>query len=134
MARTSAIRAPRSRVLAAAGARPVPRPASASGPRVGVSRAADVAWRFWITGDPTVSPYRAHVPRRAGRNRFRSGPRRWDDASVTDIIDELTWRGLIALSTDPDDLRKALARARSPCTAASTPPRPGCTSATWCCC
>jgi len=27
---------------------------------------------------------------------------------VTDIIDELTWRGLIALSTDPDELRKAL--------------------------
>jgi tyrosyl-tRNA synthetase len=27
---------------------------------------------------------------------------------VTDIIDELTWRGLIALSTDLDDLRKAL--------------------------
>src|SRR5690606_3380727 len=30
----------------------------ASGPRVGVSRAADVAWRFWIEGDPYVSPYR----------------------------------------------------------------------------
>jgi tyrosyl-tRNA synthetase len=28
---------------------------------------------------------------------------------VTDIIDELSWRGLIALSTDVDDLRKALA-------------------------
>jgi tyrosyl-tRNA synthetase len=27
---------------------------------------------------------------------------------VTDIIDELTWRGLIALSTDLDDLRKVL--------------------------
>jgi tyrosyl-tRNA synthetase len=27
---------------------------------------------------------------------------------VTDIIDELTWRGLIALSTDLDDLRAAL--------------------------
>jgi tyrosyl-tRNA synthetase len=27
---------------------------------------------------------------------------------VTDIIDELTWRGLLALSTDLDDLRKAL--------------------------
>ena len=26
-----------------------------------------------------------------------------------DIIDELTWRGLIALSTDQDDLRRALA-------------------------
>jgi tyrosyl-tRNA synthetase len=27
---------------------------------------------------------------------------------VTDIIDELTWRGLIAVSTDLDELRKAL--------------------------
>lgn len=29
-----------------------------TGPRVGVSRAADVPWRFWLTGDPTVSAYR----------------------------------------------------------------------------
>jgi len=35
------------------------------GPRVGVSTAADVPWRFWVTGDPTVSVYRAHTPRRA---------------------------------------------------------------------
>ncbi len=28
---------------------------------------------------------------------------------MTDILDELTWRGLLALSTDPDDLRKLLA-------------------------
>jgi DNA-3-methyladenine glycosylase len=34
------------------------------GPRVGVSRAAEVAWRFWISADPTVSVYRPHVPRR----------------------------------------------------------------------
>jgi tyrosyl-tRNA synthetase len=27
---------------------------------------------------------------------------------VSDIIDELSWRGLIAVSTDLDDLRKAL--------------------------
>jgi tyrosyl-tRNA synthetase len=27
---------------------------------------------------------------------------------VSDIIDDLNWRGLIAMSTDPDDLRKAL--------------------------
>jgi DNA-3-methyladenine glycosylase len=47
-------------------AAPVPvHPASIStGPRVGVSRAADVAWRFWIAGDPTVSAYRPYVPRR----------------------------------------------------------------------
>ena len=36
----------------------------ATGPRVGVSSAADVPWRFWVEGDPTVSVYRAHVPRR----------------------------------------------------------------------
>jgi len=30
----------------------------ASGPRTGVSRAADVAWRFWVAGDPTVSTYK----------------------------------------------------------------------------
>jgi DNA-3-methyladenine glycosylase len=35
----------------------------ASGPRVGVSMAAEVPWRFWFAGDPTVSVYRAHVPR-----------------------------------------------------------------------
>jgi DNA-3-methyladenine glycosylase len=34
------------------------------GPRVGVSVAAEVAWRFWSDGDPTVSVYRPHAPRR----------------------------------------------------------------------
>ncbi len=29
-----------------------------TGPRVGVSVAADRPWRYWITGDPCVSPYR----------------------------------------------------------------------------
>lgn len=33
-------------------------PAIASGPRVGISRAVDVPWRFWIEGDRTVSAYR----------------------------------------------------------------------------
>jgi len=35
-----------------------------SGPRVGVSSAAEIPWRFWIEGEPTVSAYRAAVPRR----------------------------------------------------------------------
>ena len=39
--------------------------AISSGPRVGVSAAGDRPWRFWITGDPTVSAYRPHIPRRA---------------------------------------------------------------------
>ena len=30
----------------------------ASGPRVGVSRAHDWPWRYWLSGDPTVSAYR----------------------------------------------------------------------------
>lgn len=29
-----------------------------TGPRVGVSKAADVPWRFWLDGDPTVSAYK----------------------------------------------------------------------------
>ncbi|MFG1654130.1 DNA-3-methyladenine glycosylase [Micromonospora sp. NPDC049275] len=44
--------------------RPVARSAISAGPRVGVAAAHDVPWRFWITGDPTVSAYRRHVPRR----------------------------------------------------------------------
>ncbi|WP_405095515.1 DNA-3-methyladenine glycosylase [Micromonospora sp. NBC_01412] len=42
---------------------PVPDAAIAAGPRVGVTGAHDVPWRFWIAGDPTVSDYRRHVPR-----------------------------------------------------------------------
>ncbi|MEU2613232.1 DNA-3-methyladenine glycosylase [Micromonospora sp. NPDC007271] len=41
----------------------VPAAAIAAGPRVGVTGAHDVPWRFWIAGDPTVSAYRRHVPR-----------------------------------------------------------------------
>lgn len=37
-----------------------------SGPRTGVGGAgAGTPWRFWIDGEPTVSPYREHRPRRA---------------------------------------------------------------------
>ncbi|WP_433160685.1 DNA-3-methyladenine glycosylase [Kribbella sp. CA-247076] len=35
-----------------------------TGPRVGLREAADRPWRFWIPDDPTVSPYRPHVPKR----------------------------------------------------------------------
>ncbi len=40
-----------------------PPPRVSRGPRVGVSSAADRPWRFWLTGDPTVSEYRLHAPR-----------------------------------------------------------------------
>jgi DNA-3-methyladenine glycosylase len=40
-----------------------------NGPRVGVADAADVEWRFWLDGEPSVSLYRRHVP------RARSSPR-----------------------------------------------------------
>jgi DNA-3-methyladenine glycosylase len=36
----------------------------ATGPRVGLREAAEWDWRFWIPGDPTVSPYRPHVPKK----------------------------------------------------------------------
>lgn len=51
------------------------RAAGTTGPRVGVSGHAGTEafpWRFWIPGDPTVSPYRASVPRR----RTGGGPAR----------------------------------------------------------
>lgn len=39
-----------------------------SGPRVGITKAADYPWRYWIDGDPTVSAYKRAVPRkRPGR-------------------------------------------------------------------
>jgi DNA-3-methyladenine glycosylase len=43
----------------------------ASGPRTGVSGDGGTnafPWRFWIPGDTSVSPYRAHVPKRRRPN------------------------------------------------------------------
>jgi DNA-3-methyladenine glycosylase len=42
-----------------------------AGPRVGLSRAADRPWRLWLAGEPSVSQYRSHTPRR--RRVRRSG-------------------------------------------------------------
>jgi DNA-3-methyladenine glycosylase len=50
-------------------ARPVEAGSVLAGPRVGVTGAHDVPWRFWIADDPTVSAYRRHVPRAAARPR-----------------------------------------------------------------
>lgn len=54
---------------------PVPSDQVRNGPRTGVAGEGgngDVhPWRFWVADDPTVSPYRAHVPRRR-RSRLGS--------------------------------------------------------------
>ena len=38
----------------------VPDDGIAVGPRVGIRHAADKGWRFWLTGEPTVSRYTRH--------------------------------------------------------------------------
>ncbi|GAA2409226.1 DNA-3-methyladenine glycosylase [Streptomyces glaucosporus] len=44
---------------------PVPAERIRTGPRTGVGGEGAVhPWRYWIAGDPSVSPYRAHQPRR----------------------------------------------------------------------
>ena len=48
-------------------AEPVPAERIVAGPRVGVTSAHDVPWRFWVTGDPTVSTYRRHMKRERRR-------------------------------------------------------------------
>jgi DNA-3-methyladenine glycosylase len=66
---------PASSLLAIAAPDLVPAARISRGPRVGISRAGDRPWRYWITGDPTVSPYRAYAPRRA-RQKPVTGPAR----------------------------------------------------------
>lgn len=45
--------------------RPPARGLVRNGPRTGVGGdGADHPWRYWIADDPTVSPYRPHIPRR----------------------------------------------------------------------
>ena len=42
-----------------------------AGPRVGLSAAANLPWRFWLDGEPSVSRYRPATPR---RGRPQSAP------------------------------------------------------------
>jgi DNA-3-methyladenine glycosylase len=46
---------------------PAARPPVRTGPRVGITKAAEVPWRFWLDGDPTVSAYRPGVARRRAK-------------------------------------------------------------------
>ena len=55
---------------------PVDPTAVVAGPRVGITRAVDRPWRFWIAGEPTVSRYRRADPNSGQRqNRVRARPR-----------------------------------------------------------
>ena len=91
----------------------------AMGPRVGVSGAgsdgARYPWRFWLEGDPTVSAFRRAYRRPARSGRLAptsSGSARRcgeEETHVSDVLDELQWRGLVAQSTDAEALRAALA-------------------------
>jgi DNA-3-methyladenine glycosylase len=44
---------------------PVPATKVCAGPRIGISQAVDVPWRFWLDGDDHVSQYRTFTPRRS---------------------------------------------------------------------
>jgi len=52
------------RLLSLPGFTGLPAASIGRGPRVGVRHGAEVPWRFWIVGEPVVSVYRPHVPRR----------------------------------------------------------------------
>jgi DNA-3-methyladenine glycosylase len=52
------------RLLAPAGWAGQPPASIGRGPRVGVRHGAEANWRFWAVGEPAVSAYRPHAPRR----------------------------------------------------------------------
>jgi DNA-3-methyladenine glycosylase len=57
-----------------------------AGPRVGVSQAADIPWRFWLAQDPTVSPYRRAVPRRKTLTISDGSPAKASEATVASPV------------------------------------------------
>jgi DNA-3-methyladenine glycosylase len=68
------------RVLAPAGFAGLAASAVSSGPRVGVRLGAESGWRFWVDGDPTVSAYRPHMPKRR-----QAGPSAGAKSVVTSV-------------------------------------------------
>jgi tyrosyl-tRNA synthetase len=61
----------------------------------------------------------------AAQTGYPLATRRWHHAGVDDIIDELSWRGLLADTTDIDELRKALNSGRVTFYAGFDPTAPG---------
>ena len=92
-------------------------PVRASGCRGAGGDAAAYPWRFWLDGEPTVSVYRPRNPVHAGtahragcaRAAVAARRRRKEQPTVSNILDELQWRGLVAQTTDESALRQALA-------------------------
>src|SRR2546430_2204175 len=70
----------------------------------------------WPGGRPPVAIPQSGYPLTA---------RRWHHAGVDDIIDELSWRGLIAVNTDLDELRLALKSGRVTLYGGFDPTAPG---------
>jgi DNA-3-methyladenine glycosylase len=64
-----------------------------TGPRVGVSQAADIPWRFWIAQDPTVSPYRRAVPRRKTSKSSVASPAEAPEDTVAPSVPKLECPG-----------------------------------------
>ena len=73
-----------------------PTPLCRSGPRVGLTKAVDTPWRLWVDRRRDREPVPA---RRSTYGRI---------TPVSDILDDLEWRGLLQESTDRDELRAAL--------------------------
>ncbi|HEY2240513.1 MAG TPA: DNA-3-methyladenine glycosylase [Streptosporangiaceae bacterium] len=62
------------RILAPGPAGPPAPDTIRSGPRVGITQAAEFPWRFWIDGDRTVSAYRRATPRKRAKAQTVTTP------------------------------------------------------------